>query len=353
MTRALIRLFCLLGASTALLFAAETAKVPPPAAVPAPSAVPALPAKADAKPVDANAPVIELSGKVFDFGELYEGAKFSQILMVKNVGKTPLIIEEIRKCACLSYEIDKMTVAPGEQAVVQLVMDLTRMAGPTTKNFFLKVNDPATPIAIIQFTGKVIPTISMKPLGLFFEMPKYDLKSTKSVRLSAGPDQEFKVLDVSLEGNKDVFTAQFETVTAGREYNISVTAKTPATARETNVIIVRTDHPKKPEIRIPLVATLAKDYHLTPGKIILRKNRPAPGSIYISMRGGAVKKFDITEVVLPPGSATSSIVKLPGGRGYRIRISGLHPDASLEGQKVVLKSTLKDHPLIEIPIELK
>ena len=95
---------------------------------------------------------------VYDFGNVKEnGGIVSHGFVVKNTGKSPLIIKSARaSCGCTVPEIPKEPIKPGESAVLKVSYDPKGRPGEFEKNIQVKSNAKDSRVTI-KIKGVVIP----------------------------------------------------------------------------------------------------------------------------------------------------------------------------------------------------
>lgn len=105
----------------------------------------------------ANAPVASFSEKTHDFGEMKQGEKKEHTFMLKNDGKSELIIRNIRSsCGCTAVAPSKKVIAPGESAPVKVTFDSRGKRGRQSKSITVITNDPKTPTNQLRISCNVV-----------------------------------------------------------------------------------------------------------------------------------------------------------------------------------------------------
>ena len=101
---------------------------------------------------------IVFADPVYDFGNVKEnGGIVSHGFVVKNTGKSPLIIKSARaSCGCTVPEIPKEPIKPGESAVLKVSYDPKGRPGEFEKNIQVKSNAKDSRVTS-KIKGVVIP----------------------------------------------------------------------------------------------------------------------------------------------------------------------------------------------------
>jgi hypothetical protein len=105
----------------------------------------------------ANAPVIEIDDRVFDFGEIKQGEKVSHAFIVTNKGKSNLILRKIRaSCGCTAIQPDKTVISPGESTKIVAQFNSRGMSGRQNKSVTVYSNDPKRSTLLLRLSGTVV-----------------------------------------------------------------------------------------------------------------------------------------------------------------------------------------------------
>lgn len=99
-----------------------------------------------------NLPKIEISPKIFDFGEIEFGKVVEYGFKVKNSGNKILEIKRVAtSCACTTAKIAKENISPGEETELLVSYDTAAMGrsshgmGKQERIIYVKSNDPLNP----------------------------------------------------------------------------------------------------------------------------------------------------------------------------------------------------------------
>ena len=105
------------------------------------------------------------------------------------------------------------------------------------------------------------------------------------------------------------------------------------------------------DIVIPISAVILGPLNYAPKELVLRPDDPNLVTRYIIVRPGEVRNFEITGVEIPDESIQGSVTTL-GSSGYRIQVSNIRADQSLDGKKVIIRTSVPEMPVIEIPFKI-
>ncbi len=105
----------------------------------------------------ANAPVINITDKNFDFGEIKSTQKVEHAFVVKNDGKSNLIIRKVKaSCGCTAINPKKSVLVPGESTEIVTVFDPTGKSGRQNKSVTVITNDPQNSNVLLRISGNIV-----------------------------------------------------------------------------------------------------------------------------------------------------------------------------------------------------
>ncbi|MFT4523667.1 MAG: hypothetical protein ACI8ZN_002622 [Bacteroidia bacterium] len=104
-----------------------------------------------------KAPGIVLVPSSVDLGEIKEGAVGKATILIKNTGKSTLIIYKVKAdCNCTILKNLGTEIPAGVTKTVEVSLDSIYITGKTTKQITLYTNDPVHPVVSIQLHAKVL-----------------------------------------------------------------------------------------------------------------------------------------------------------------------------------------------------
>ncbi len=110
-------------------------------------------------------PILEITEKRFDAGEVDYGESRAHTFQITNKGDKPLILHLVRKsCRCGEVKVPSDPIAPGTSgAIVFLWKPILGTTGPYTLSADLETNDPTHPDLRVEIGGRITPTIRFFP----------------------------------------------------------------------------------------------------------------------------------------------------------------------------------------------
>ncbi|MHB1104820.1 MAG: DUF1573 domain-containing protein [Lutibacter sp.] len=111
--------------------------------------------QATEKPKDPNAPVFEFVTEVIDYGKIALNADGVRTFKFKNVGKSPLVINDIKSsCGCTVPKKPAGPILPGDSGEIEVKYDTNRPGG-FSKSITVASNADE-PVKMLQIKGIVL-----------------------------------------------------------------------------------------------------------------------------------------------------------------------------------------------------
>lgn len=103
-----------------------------------------------------NAPIFTVDMMEVNFGIIVKNQSQTKELVIKNTGKSPLIIRQIQPSTnALTATMDKMTLAPNESAVLKLLFRANNRNGKQAGTLDIITNDPNNSQVSIKFSSEI------------------------------------------------------------------------------------------------------------------------------------------------------------------------------------------------------
>lgn len=272
-----------LGAVLVLATAARAdptqAPLPSPSLVPGPTPPP---------------PRIEFSETSFNAGSAWEGDVVSHLFAFRNAGAGPLHVSRVRStCGCTAALASKDTLAPGESGEIKVEFNTRRYHGNQKKTVFVTSDDPADSTVQLHLEVEVKTAGTLSPRAIAFHHTGFGEQTSRIVQV-VPEDLPFRVTSVRAE--PEVFQARIrgERVAASKEQGpveIEVSfGPMTAVGGQNGSLIVATDHPKLPELRATIAATVEGNLLFSPRMLLLTRENLDQGlakKIIFTHRAGA------------------------------------------------------------------
>ncbi len=325
----------------------------------APATKPA--AAAAAKAAETPQPAIDIANKIQDFGTVPKGEKIKATFEVRNTGKAPLEINQVRPtCGCTVASFDR-TIAPGGTGKVIAEVDTAGFSGPISKAVLVFSNDPTAPQVnlVIKADVRAFVEVLPRPLVIFTNVLQGEAATQKLV-LASADGSNFKIEGAAATSGP--YQLSYRELPAkeripdrkGSQWELTVTV--PANAPEgmlNQKIIVKTTSPKAPEVTINVTGAVRPVVQVIPGTIdfgtVAGDALIGHNVLIINNRQGA--ELQLSDVRVDNPNFTTEVIPLQAGQRYQVAVS-MKAGVSKGAQKATLTIATND-PLrksIEIPI---
>jgi len=267
-----------------------------------------------------DAPVIQVSEQVFDFGEALEGAEVARDFKVKNAGKADLVIDQVRpSCGCTVASFDR-TIPPGKEGKIALKVNLKGFQGNFKKTATIFSNDPQNPRTILTIQGKIKMVVEVRPGTSLNFRGMADQQPEKTVDL-VGTIKSFKI--VGVESNlEDKVRHQLETVEAGKHYRLKV-VNLVKRGNYNGFIKCSTNLPEKPEILIRVSGYLEGEVSVKPMTLLVGQfgaQQPVRSG-KVKVVSNLKKPFQIKKLTYDANLITVNQEPLPNEGGFSLSIT--------------------------------
>jgi hypothetical protein len=328
---------------------------------------------------DGPAPSVSVEPSlVHDFGVMSQLKTGRRQWTIRNDG--PGVLELMGgepACSCTVMNLkkgSKVSLKPGETYKVDVEWETRQNVDAYKKSASIFTNDPRKPELSFVVQGQVKPPLLLVPpdgvidartvsndgphqVGALLGSPDRDELKLTSVTVSRPDLLEVKTRPLGDEGMKK------SSVKAG--YEIEITIKpTPKLGAFTEEVILRTDHPDRPEVRLTVQGKVIGPISVTPGIVQINEGASRGGgdSASVSIWAQGEKETEFT-VVSKPEKLKVTIARADdktsaGGAGvkghmYRMNVT-LEPDASpgLIDEPIVLKTNNPRAGEISVPVHV-
>lgn len=301
----------------------------------------------------AQGPRIVCDEPLYDFGTADSQSTIEHTFIIRNAGDTTLEISNVRPaCGCTLANISEKTVPPGGESQITARLSLQGRNGPQSKPITILSNDPQNPEYRVTLAGTVAAAINVAPDRLMFGQIATAQTIELFVDIGGLVPEPFTI--TGIESSLPELVTEQETLQEGKQYRIKARLTGPAQTGPINAsLIVRTDHPSRPTINIPVIANVVGEMIYAPSVIELPVTAgTTPVTRYIVLRPGSLAQFELKSVKLPDPNMKSNIYPF-GDQGYRIQIENIVVTPELNGKTIVLETSGTTMATIEIPLSVK
>lgn len=206
------------------------------------------------------APGITANHPDFDFGSIPQGKKLTHTFTIKNTGDAPLTIERVStSCGCTAAASSLRTLPPGATSEIRATFDSTNFGGPVHKTVQVHSNDPKTPVYVMSLKGTVVEQIAVAPRQLNAGTVKAGGKQEMKLNLENRGNTPLAINAVKSPSPQIRATIGKNRLKPGESTTIHVTISPRSEDRlVSGYISISTDNPAKPEITVPVFASVTK-----------------------------------------------------------------------------------------------
>ena len=307
-------------------------------------------------------PVIDIAEKIKDFGTVAKGEKIRAIFEVRNTGKAPLEVTQVRPtCGCTVASFDR-TIPPGGTGKITAEVDTTGFSGPVSKAVLVFSNDPATPQVNVVIKADVRAFIEVlpRPLVIFRNVLQGEPASEKLVLLSAD-GSDFKIEGAEASGGpyqltyKELEEKERVPERKGSQWELTVTV--PANAPEgmlNQKIVVKTSAVKAPEVTINVTGAVRPVVQVIPAQInfgtVAGDALVGQNFLVVNNRQGA--ELQLSDVKVDNPNFSTEVIPLQAGQRYQVAVS-MKAGVPKGTQKATVTITTSDpvRKLLEVPVQ--
>jgi len=313
--------------------------------------------------------------RVFEFGTLAQHAVGKHAWVVKNEGQGVLELWMISStCSCTLAKFkngERAYVKPGESTEITLEYETRVNNGDYEKGADIGSNDPDLPRFPLHVHGKVYPAVMVFPAleGNVVNMLdiRNDVESQSTrVGIYSKDRPETKIVKVTSSDPKHIVCSwapvkpeELKSIQLERCDQLTIEIKTDmplGTFR--HEVVVTTDHPKQPEVRLTVTGMLLGPVNLqSPGKLIMHAplvdgKVGGSGKLDLTVVGNRETKF---EVVKAPKGLTAAVLPAADGKKGHYRLEVTVPPGTHAGNIADRVELRTDHPkarTVFVPVDI-
>ncbi len=206
---------------------------------------------------DIPRPRASVGDYVYDFGQVPEGPEVVHRFAIENSGDAPLrVLSTEVTCSCTTLDYDA-EIAPGATGYIEATL-ATKGDGGRSVGIGIDVytNDPDQSRFRLVLKGKVEHVVNIQPAIVRFEGSAGE-RLTQEVVISPAAKYPFHILSIDARKGEDLSCAITEERSDPRPiYRLTVELNRTKKGHYFDSVIIRTDSPYQPEIRIGVFAKI-------------------------------------------------------------------------------------------------
>jgi len=301
----------------------------------------------------AAAPRANARETVFDAGTVRRGGEVRHDFDILNGGDAPLEITEVKAtCGCMVTR-HASRIAPGGVGSVSVVMTTDDFTGPVAKAVTVFTNDAANPRLDLVLKANILTLVEVRPGYARFIVVQGEGAEPVSQELAAPQMEGFEVL--AARSPFPFLDAEVRPPAEDGEggWRVELTLGSDAPVGPlTDYVVVRTNHPEREEIRIPVSGFVRPPVAVAPAIFDFGQHDPAeplPGLIEVRVLSS--RPVQLGEVTTDVPGLQTEVETVEEGRSYNLRIT-LAPGAA-KGKRtgvLTLQTDSRLQPVLEIPV---
>ena len=296
---------------------------------------------------DAGGPRAVVPEPLWDAGHVARGGKISHDFVLRNEGSAVLHVREVQAtCGCTVASFDE-TVLPGGTGTVRVELDTETFRGPVTRDVTVLTSDPGNPSIVLTVRAEVHPAVDAVP-GYFRFLHVQGAEAPTIAQTIWSPDfpglevtdarSPLPALEVSFRpataeertADDDASAARASSAAEGRQWVVRATLASEApTGPIEGDVVVRTNHPQQPELRIPIGGYVRPTLMATPPHVefgTFAPSEPRKGSVVVNNHGEAAVRVLGVESDVP--GLTAQVAEREKGKRFDVNLTlaaGLAP----------------------------
>ena len=301
----------------------------------------------------------------YEFGEMGQQQTGKKSWKLTNEGDADLQIwKGTSTCMCtvakLQKEGDKLTLKPGESTDIDIEWKTNFVTGDFHKGANIETNDPDNPTFPLFVHGKINPPVVVIPgetidlhsvnsdeeKTVFVGVYSPDIPETKITEVNTSKPEFFKT-DVEPMSQSELSSGELK---AGYKVNLHVLPGFPIGLMREEIVI-HTDHPLRPEIKLTVVGTVSGPVSVVPDRlrmVTVKSKDGATGEVTLLVRGGQEAKFEVAE---KPEKLEVAVEPTEAKGRYRMKVQVPKgtPNGLIDGV-IVLKSDVPGVAELKVPV---
>lgn len=300
------------------------------------------------QPATTNVPRLVCDEPVFDFGTRDPSETVEHTFVIRNAGTLTLEITRVHPgCGCTVANISEKNVPPGGESHITARLSLQGRSGPQQKTITVDSNDPNQPQIILTMKGVAGAALNVQPPQITTARIAPGTRPTATVFVSSADGAPFKI--TAVESTSDQLLATVDPLVENTSYRVNLALKEPLEGVHHSVVIVRTDHPKRGVVEIPVHFATAREIVVAPRVILFDAPGSDPVSRFVLLRNADGSPLELDGIEPPDGSVRVETQPY-AANGIRVQLYNLVPSAAMNGR--VLRIHPRGSEPIDVPIRI-
>lgn len=303
-------------------------------------------------------PRVENINPVYDFGKVYRGETIQHTFTIRNSGDDYLIIGEIsRDCGCTIAEVDRNSLAPGEELPINVMVSTKLLdAGEIDKSVRLSTNDKLEPETVLTIRGELLVTANLEPSIIEIEGIKPGDKIPEQiVKITPVEGFDLKIRDMKV--NSDLVSVKLMPTDDSGEFRVAVNVSSETTKSVIAAgIRIFTNLEEEPVLRLPVRVVMDQPYIVIPTNINftgIRSEFEGKLAYNVVIKNNEGEPLEILDVKTEDEFIKCTLMTVEEGKKYRLNVALLpgFPESGYTGRVTVFTNN-KLYPEREIVVRV-
>ena len=287
----------------------------------------------------------------FNFGPQHNNQSIDHTFVIRNEGDSTLEITNIRSsCGCTVGNVSSRSVEPGATSEITASYNLRGRQGRQRSTLTIETNDPNQRLLRLTMMGEALRELQIRPQTVVFGQLMSGQTAAQEVEIIGLPAQPFEIKDVA----STTAGVEIERVDqlAPHHYKLHLSANIEGRpGHRQGALQIHTSHANSPLLTVGVSANLVGALAVAPEAITLMGENPGVVTRYVVVRPGAVRDFEILEVIPPDEDVSVNVFSLPQG-AYRIQLTNLRAHPDLADAVLRIRTSATGMEEIELPFRL-
>ncbi len=169
---------------------------------------------------------------------------------LKNIGTETLIISEVKPgCGCTTKKLEKDTIPPGDEAALDITLNIGSTPGPVTKSVRISSNDPKSPKQLYLKCNVVTP-LNIIPANISLRDMVVGVESTTMVTIKNTSNTEVDLYDFKVSEGAAINTQGTVKLKPNESVDIQIKVKPEKAGYMGITLDCKTSNPEQMSIHV-------------------------------------------------------------------------------------------------------
>jgi len=302
-----------------------------------------------------NAPRIQFSETVFNFGKVQATNALIHAFIVTNTGNAMLEITAVQPgCGCTTAGAWDRQIEPGKTGKIPIQFNPANFYGTVSKGVTVTCNDPAQATHYLQIQATIWRPVEVQPQYVhFMSVEGEETNETKVVRIIN--NQEEAITLEAPRPSTPAFKAEVKEVRPGKEWELLITHLGPVSnAPPQGNITINTSIAGSQPLSVNTFAMPQPAVVVLPQTIQLPVGAAAAGTYQypLTIRNNGRALIKVSDPSVSVEGPTAQVQEMEPGKSFKVQLNIPQGFQAKPGQtmELSLKTTHPKYPVLKVPI---